>query len=150
MSTDVDLLTGIGQLLATSGVGVWNTTGVFLSTDTAIIAEAMPPTPDRAVVLTLFPVEESPVDTTARWLLQVRTRGLPNQPVDAVTLRGAVKDALNGLTNVTMGATGVTQCIFYTSFPVGVDDTVRYEHVQKFWLDIDQAPTPLRPAGGWN
>lgn len=149
-TTDSDLVTGVAQLLNTSGVGVWNTTGAFQSTDTAIVAEAMPPAPDRAVVITVFPVDESPVDTTGRWLLQIRTRGNPNDVFDALALRGAVKNALSGLKNVTWGATGVSQCVFYTSFPLGQDENVRFEHVTKFWLDLDQAPTSLRPAGGWD
>lgn len=148
MSTDTDLITGAATAL--SSVGTWSTLFAYQPYDTGIVVETMPATPDRCIALTVFPMTESPIDTTARWVLQVKTRGLPNSPMDALTLRGAVKDALNGLTDLTWGDTGVSQVIFYTSFPVGLDDSVRLQHVTKFWIDVDQAPTSLRPAGGWD
>lgn len=150
MGTARDVITGLGALLNTSGVGTWDASGAAVTTGTVITAEFMPPAPDRAVVLTTFPLTQVAGSPTARWILQVRTRGLPNQVLDSVDLADAVKTQLDGLTGLTWGSTTVTQVIFYTSFPVGVDDSVRYEHVTKYYIDLDEAPTSLRPAGGWD
>jgi len=150
MGTGRDIITSIGALLNSSGVGVWNTTGAFQPTDTAVVAEAMPPTPDRAIVLTAFPFTQVAGSPMGRWILQVRTRGLPNTVLDSLDLADAVKTQLDGLTNQTWGNTGITQVIFYSSIPMGEDDSVRFEHVTKYYIDLDEQPTALRPAGGWD
>lgn len=150
MGTARDIITNLGVLLNSSGVGVWDTTGAFQPTDTAVVAEAMPPTPDRAIVLTTFPLTQIAGSTTGRWILQVRTRGLPNEVLDCVDLTDQVKTVIDGLTNQLWGNTTVSQVIFYSSIPMGVDDSVRFEHVTKYYVDLDEPPTPLRPAGGWD
>lgn len=145
MAAARDLLTGIAQMIGTSGIGVYNPSGVYAATDTGIIFKNMPAKPDRAIVLTAVPLTDMTMIPVGKMLVQVRTRGLPNNPLDVDDLGDAVFDLLHGVTNTTMGSTHIIQCLRNSSVPMGVDGNQRWERVDHFYIDMDYPGTPLRP-----
>jgi hypothetical protein len=100
--TDPDLIQAIAQIVADSGVGVWRPTGpVYTTTETGIYYGPVGAQTPRGVGLTRYgrtdyaPGDRHAVKTRR---VQVRVRGLPNNPGDADDLAQAVDDALQGLT----------------------------------------------------
>jgi hypothetical protein len=150
MSTIDDLHTGFATLLAAAGVGQYQTDPTVPYGDGAavIVSEAMPASPDRAIALTLFPLTVNTTLASNRYLLQVRARGLQNNATDSRDLDEAVMNALVGLTNRVFGSALVVQVLFYSSVPLGQDDSVRFERSTKYFVDVDVPPTSLRPEGG--
>jgi hypothetical protein len=145
MAASRDLLTGIAQMIEDTSIGVFNPTGVYGATDTAIIFKNMPSKPDRVITLTAVPLTDMTMIPVGKMLVQVRTRGLPNNPLDVDDLGDAIFDLLHGLTNVTMGSTHIIQCLRNSSVPMGVDNSQRFERVDHFYIDMDYPGTVNRP-----
>lgn len=154
MATTEDIFDGLATLLQTANVGRYipetDTTSVYLSTDTAIVRRGLPLSPDRAISLRPVPVLADVVSPLATVMVQALTRGLPNNAADAGNLAAAVKDAILGLTNVWFGPTHIIQVRFGGSIDLDPDDSNRDQWSTKFLVDVDEAPTILRPAGGWD
>src|SRR6185437_15571705 len=61
MSFSGDLLNGLAAFLAAAGAGTYRSDGTaYTSGETAIVFAAMPQTPDRAIVLSAYPVTDDP------------------------------------------------------------------------------------------
>ena len=150
MAAARDLLTGIAGMIADTGIGVFNPSGVYAGTDTGIIFKNMPAKPDRAVVLTAVPLTDMTAIPVGKMLVQVRTRGLPNNPLDVDDLGDAIFDLLHGVTDKVMGSTHIIQCLRNSSVPMGVDTASRWERVDHFYIDLDYPPTVNRPENGWD
>lgn len=145
MAATRDLLTGLAQMIADTGIGVFNPSGIYAATDTGIIFKNMPSKPDRCIVLTMVPLTDMTTIPVGKVLVQVRTRGLPNNPLDVDDLGDAVFDLLQGVTDVTLGSAHIIQCLRNSSVPMGVDSAQRWERVDHMYVDMDYPPTPLRP-----
>lgn len=150
MGTTEDLFTGYAALLDTAGVGRYLTTGAYQTTDTAIVRGNLPQTPDRAIGIRSMPAVASPAGTTATYLTQFLIRGTPNSVSDASNLADLTRDTLLGLTNTQFNGTHVVQVRFSGQVDVGVDDLNRDQWSLKLLADVDEAPTNLRPEGGWD
>jgi hypothetical protein len=152
MATTEDLFDGFAKLLQTAGVGRYipdsDTTSVFASTDTAIKRSKLPASPDRAISLRPVPVTADHISPFSTVMVQAVTRGLPNDSIDAGNLAAAVKDTLLGLTDVWFGPTHVIQVRFGGSIDLDADESERDLWSTKFLVDVDEAPTILRPVGG--
>jgi hypothetical protein len=152
MATTEDLFDGFATLLQTAGVGRYipetDTTSVYQSADTAIVRRKLPVSPDRAVSLRPVPAVADMISPLATVMVQALTRGLPNNARDAAVLAGAVKDTLLGLTDVWFGPTHVIQVRFGGAVDLDVDESERDQWSTKFLVDVDEAPTSLRPEGG--
>jgi len=57
---ETNLLTGIAQLLATAGLGVWRDTGIYTAAETGIVFDTVPQAPDRVITLTDYVVFDDP------------------------------------------------------------------------------------------
>lgn len=150
MAAARDLLTGIAHMIADTGIGIFNPSGVYASTDTGIIFKNMPAKPDRAITLTAVPLTDGVAVPMGKMLVQVRTRGLPNNPLDVDDLGDAIFDLLQNVTDVTMGSTHIIQCLRNSSVPMGVDPSLRWERVDHFYIDMDYPPTVNRTINGWD
>lgn len=140
-----DLLHGLAELLATTGVGAWRPTGVYTADETAITIGAMPPEPEQVICLASYPVTDMVGLADVTVGVQVRTRAGPD-PRDVQDLDEAVYDQLHGLTQTTFGAAHVVQCYRRSSAALGQarDGTDRWERVSNYYLDAIH-PTTHRP-----
>jgi len=145
-----DLLVGFAQMLNDSGIGVYNPSGVYTPTQTGIVFKTVPQGPDRCIILTVVPLIDSVEIPMGKTLLQVRTRGLPNQPLDVEDLGDACFDLLQNIKNLTMGSTHIIQCLRNSSVPMGQDNSKRWERVDHMYIDLDYPPTVNRPDNGWD
>jgi len=152
MATTEDLFDGLATRLQTLGVGRYipetDTTSVYQPTDTAIVRRKLPASPDRAISLRPVPVIADHISPLGVVMVQALTRGRPNDANDAGNLAGVVKDALLGLTDVWFGPTHVIQVRFGGAVDLDADDSERELWSTKFLVDVDEAPTILRPEGG--
>jgi hypothetical protein len=148
MGATRDLLNGIAGMIVTAGIGVLNTNGVYASTDTGIIMLVMPGSPDRVIVLNAVSQGDNITIPLGQVMVQVRVRGLPNNPLDALDLSDSIFAVLHGATNLTFGSVHVIQMNRKVNVPMGQDDVKRSEIADQYYLDVDAPPTALRPAGG--
>jgi hypothetical protein len=150
MSATRDLLTGIAQIIADSNIAVYNPTGIYQSTDTGIVFMTVPSTPDRAVMLWAVPLTDATVTPMGKTLVQVRVRGLPNQPLDTEDLGDAIFDLLQGIRSHPLGSVNIIQMLRNSSIPNGQDSAKRFERIDHFYVDLDYPATPNRPDNGWD
>jgi hypothetical protein len=150
-----DLLTGLAEHLAARGAGTWRPDGsAYASTETAIVIGAMPPDPDRVICLRSYTVDwdgfgdeddDGRIDVTTG--LQVRTRG-GRDPREALDLADAVRDALDGLAAVRLGAVWVSQIVRRSGEELTAMTSVdrqadRAERVDNYYVQASR-PTPNR------
>jgi hypothetical protein len=149
MAATKDLLTAIATLLAGAGIGLsWNPSGVYTAGQTGIFTMYMPDTPDRVVVLTLVDTDDNVTLPFGSKMLQVRGRGNRNDPLDVAELLDPIFDTLHGRMNVAAGGSVIVQILRRISAPLGADENVRFERADQYYMDVDAAPTALRPTGG--
>jgi len=150
MSVLRDIVVGVAQLIDGAGLAKFNPSGMYADSDTGIIFKVVPAKPDRVVILTAVPMSDDISMPLGQVMLQVRTRGLPNNPLDVDDLGDSIFDLLQGRTGDVFGDTTVIQMRRTTSIPNGQDAAERFERVDQLYLDIDYPPTALRPVqGSW-
>lgn len=151
MTVTRDLLTGYAALIDGSGIGVWNPSGVYRTTDTGIYVKTMPDgdaIPDRCVVLNVVPLTDDISMPVGRVMIQVAGRGVRGNPFDVDDILDPVFDLFQGRTGDTFGTTTVDQIFRQSSVPMGQDSQARWTRADKYFADLAVAPTVLRPAGG--
>jgi hypothetical protein len=138
MSWTSDLLIGIAEHLHAEGVGTWTPTGVYASGQTGIYIAVMPPgsttssSHDRAIVLTDYDPNGGTTGGDTSMRLQVRCRGLRNDPLSAIAIKDAVRLALEGLDAVQFGAVTVSGINHLTGTPMGIDANQRHERSDNY------------------
>jgi hypothetical protein len=133
-----DLLTGIAGHLHTVGAGTWNPTGVYASGQTGIYIAVMPAGSttnagfDKAIVLTDYDPNggNSGGDVFPR--MQVRCRGLRNDPLSVLAIKDNVRTALEGLESVQFGEVTVSGINHLTGAPMGIDGNQRHERSDNY------------------
>lgn len=146
MSNDVDVMTGLAQLLDALGVATYNPTGHYGASDTAIVFKSMTADPDRVVCLTAYTYANMPDWAVDQIRVQIRCRGARTNNTDADVLAGAVYDQLHGRSNFDLGAVHVDQMLQQSSVPMGIDDSDRWERADNYTLDVSVPATLIRPA----
>lgn len=139
MGRTADLTVGLAEHLESVGVGHWSPTGVFTPDQTGITTKAVPPNPDRIVALTPYTVTDEVLGHRVQGM-QVRTRGLPGQPLDVDDLDDEVYGELHGREGLVLG--GVKTHLIYRAShgALGLDGEHRTENTSNFYFLID-APT---------
>lgn len=139
MSFETQLLHGVAARLATVDLGVWRPTGpAYTAGETGIVLSRMPPTPDRVIVLTDYPVDPSgaPAGDTVHGI-QIRTRAGTN-PDDVRDLAGDIRDALDGLSHVWLGTVRVSQIVYrsgeYLPADAGADGNDRCQRTDNYYV----------------
>lgn len=147
MSADSDILTGLADVLATAGIAVHRADGsAYVDGETAVFFGSPLDSSPRCVTLTAYGADaDAPKQALSRRNVQVRSRGLPGQYLDAVDLDQAVFDALQGLQGVPLGSVWLIQCLRRSQVPMGVDAAYRWEVASNFVLDVNPPRTALRP-----
>jgi hypothetical protein len=135
-----DLLTGLAQMLADTGIAVFNPSGLYQPTDTAVVFKSAPSAPDRVITLTCVPLTDGVATPLSQWLVQAYVRGRAGDPMDVEDLADAVWDLWQGAIQIRrQGSVGN-----------GQDDSKRWTRIDRYIIDLDTAPTPNRPDNGWD
>jgi hypothetical protein len=145
-----DLLTGLAQMLADTGIAKFDHTGAYAPGDTAVVFKSAPASPDRVITLTCVPLTDGVMTPLSQWLVQAYVRGNIGDPMDVEDLADAVWDLWQGATNVTLGSTHAIQIRRQGSTGNGQDDKKRWTRIDRYLIDLDTAPTTNRPDMGWD
>ncbi|TYB50236.1 hypothetical protein FXF51_56770 [Nonomuraea sp. PA05] len=146
MSWTTDILTAIAVRLHVQGVGRWIPpgTGTYQPADIAILLGRLPSTPDRAIALAAYGVDQfadDPVNTDGTQAVQLRIRGTTDPRV-ADAIADACFDALQGWQ---APQAGILLCTRRINAPMGVDGNNRWERADSYHLNVHR-PTTLRPG----
>jgi hypothetical protein len=150
MGSSEDLFTGVATRLDAATVGRYIPNGAYASTDTPIVRGGLPADPDRAIAIRVMPASADVIDPFGTFLISILLRGLPNNYSDSSDLADSVRANLLGLTDVWFGASHVVQIRFAGQIDLDEDEANRTQWSVKLLADVDEAPTLLRPAGGWD
>ncbi len=145
-----DVLVGLAQMLADTGIAVFNHSGAYQVTDTAVVFKSAPSSPDRVITLTCVPLNDQVITPLSQWLIQAYVRGRPGDPMDVEDLADAVWDLWQGATGIQLGSAYAIQIRRQGSIGNGQDDSLRWTRIDRYILDLDTAPTTNRPAMGWD
>jgi hypothetical protein len=148
MGATRDLLNGLAGMITAAGIGVLNTNGVYAANDTGLIMLVMPASPDRVIVLNAVSQGDDITMPLGQVMVQVRVRGLPNNPLDALDLSDSIFAILHGTKDLTFGSVHVIQMNRRVNVPMGQDAAKRSEFVDQYYLDVDAPATANRPVGG--
>lgn len=137
------LLQGIAAHLADRVPNLaWSATDPYPAAAVGIYVGSMPASPDRAVALTAYPVEDNPALTDDITGIQVRSRGTQDPRV-ATDLDDAIFEVLQGATGLTLGGVYVTQLWRNSGGPMGADANRRHEMSSNYYAHTNR-PTAHR------
>lgn len=137
MSATNELSDGLIDRLVSAGIGVKLASGKFASTDTAIVMQTLPQTPDNAIAITIYPGSDDPTlsDSVAKVQIMARWGGSDPRPTNDLT--DAVFDAFQNLGATLSTGIVVQQITRISGVPLGKDDNQRWlrseNYAVKFW-----------------
>lgn len=134
MSATNDLANGLIDYLVSVGIGVKVTgSAVFQSTDTALVLETLPQTPDKAVAITIYPVTDDPTLSNSVAGVQVKARAAGPDPTAVNDLTDSVFDALQNLTKTLSTGVVVQQILRKSGVPLGLDGQMRRVRSENYY-----------------
>lgn len=141
------LLYGMAQLLAADVPGLtWKApgSGAYTAGQTGIYLDGTPETANRAVQISVYPVEDDPNFATSTLGFQTIVRWEGADPMPTRDLDGAIFDALHGRTHFVL-ATGVTvaSCSRRSGALLGQDASKRWSRSSNYYLQLTR-PAPHR------
>ncbi|ARX85628.1 hypothetical protein SMD44_05092 [Streptomyces alboflavus] len=131
MSFLPDVVDGLARLLDEQDIGTYRPDGLYAEGETAITDTVMPEAPDRAIVLTAYPVQESATLTDTVLAVQVRTRAGPD-PREAAALDDDVFAVLQSLGPRTFGSARVSLIYRFSAASLGTDANGRHERTSNY------------------
>lgn len=138
------LLTGLAELLAAGGVGTWRASGAYAAGETAIVIRAVPQDPDRLITLAAYPLgSDLPGMADHAVGVQVRCRGVPDDPRDVEDLADAVFDLLDSYGRGTVGTVSVVDIVRRSYTSLGQDTNRRWETSSNYTVEA-MRPTANR------
>ncbi|MFF0744214.1 minor capsid protein [Streptomyces sp. NPDC004111] len=138
MTYTVDLLDGLARLLHSAGVGIYRPDGLYAPGETAITIAALPPSPDRCICLSAYPVADSSVLTDTTTGVQARTRaGADPREVDA--LDDQVHGVLHASGPHLFGAVPVQLVFRVSAAAIGADASGRWERTSNYYARAHRA-----------
>ncbi|MEX3206079.1 minor capsid protein [Streptomyces acidiscabies] len=141
MSYTSSLLDGIGGLLAGAAVGVYRPDDVITDPDTGIFRGVMPDSPERAIAMTAYPVEDTDL-TDAITAIQFRMRA--GRDPDAIDdLADAVFDALHNRQHYQVGGIHISLSWRQSQAWIGQDAHGRMELTSNFYFRTVRPGTNL-------
>jgi hypothetical protein len=134
---ETGLLTGIAQLLAAANLGVWRDTGIYTATETGIVFDVVPQSPDNIITLTDYAVSDDPTLSDSVIGVQVRTRCAGQDPRPVKDLDGAIFNALHGLESVTLaGGVHVVSMVRRSGVSLGIDANNRWMRSSNYYATV--------------
>lgn len=140
MAFTTDLLTGVAQHLAASGVAVWKPSGTYTSVEVGIVLGVPTQSPPSLVALAIYRNTDHPALSDSVVGLQVRVRGSDADPRKADDLADAVFNALQGL-RATVNGIRISYAKRDSTFPLGIDGSGRQERTDNYSLTVHRPST---------
>lgn len=136
------LLTGLAELLDTGGAGTWRPSGAYTDDETAIVIRAVPQQPDRLITLAAYPLgDDLPGMADHTVGVQVRCRGLPDDPRSCEDLADAVYELLDSLGRRTVGTVPVVDVVRRSYTALGQDTNRRWESSSNYYVEAMRPTT---------
>jgi hypothetical protein len=136
MGFEVQLLTGIGELLHRENVGRWLTTGSFGPNDTQLSIDQLLPSPDKGIAISLYPVDDNTGTTDSTIGLQLLIRGSPGNKVSVKDIGDRAFDALHDLKNTEIGGVPIIRIWRQSGANLGADASNRQESSQNYYIQL--------------
>lgn len=136
MGFNTSLLIGVAELLDSDSVGAWKPTGPYLPNDVAITVDVLPQQPDKAIALSLYPVQDDTGTTDSIVGLQCRIRGKANNRITDKDILDALFNTLHDLTHVTIGGIPIVRIWHQSGANLGPDTMNRPEHTANYYLQL--------------
>lgn len=133
MGFRTNLLTGIAEYLHEHYVGTWSPAGPYQPADTAITSDVLPQAPDKAISLTLYPVQDDGTTDTIIGL-QCRVRGSINSRTTDKDILDALFDNLHDLQDVSLGGIPIVRVWHQSGAALGPDSKNRAEHTANYYI----------------
>lgn len=141
MSTwEADLLVGLAVLLDAETSGVWKPAGGYQTSETAIVVDYVPVSPDRIVCLSLYELPGGDGIGDVLYGLQVRTRGT-KAPLLVRGIAGECRDFLDGLGPGVINGVAYSQIRHQSSTGLGPDGNGRFERTDNYYIDARRETT---------
>lgn len=140
MGFQVDLLTGIGQLLDTAGVGKWLTAGTYAADDVALTIDQLPSGHAQAVAMALYPVEDS-AGTDSIVGVQFWVRGKPKDRLSSKNIADSLFDALHGIESTTIAGIPIIRVWRQSGANLGPDENDRQELSENYYVQLTRTGT---------
>lgn len=142
MAFTTDFLNNLGDHLNGHGVD-WNPDAAYRPQDLGLYVDALPTTPDRAVAMNLYTVEDNTGTTDAVVAVQLRIRGRRRNREDVKDTADALYDRLDGATHYRLGNTPVVRSWRQSAADLGTDSNHRQESTHNYYFQITRQ-TPHR------
>lgn len=130
------LMTGLGQLLDSQGLGVFATTGTYSVTDWGVFIGVTPDKPDLAITMMTYPVEDTDL-TSVITGVQFRLRGL-RDPREIENMSDAIYDLLHMRQHYEINGIPVNLSWRQSGAWMGQDTNQRIERVENFYLRTER------------
>lgn len=125
------ILTGLAELMEQAGLGVYRSDEVIHDYEAGIFLHRLPESPDRAYVLTPYPVEDTGL-TDVIDAIQIRMRAGPN-PTDVLDMADAVRNLLHMRESTTLGDVHVSLIWRESQGQMGQDSHGREELTSNYY-----------------
>lgn len=125
------IVTGLAELLASAGLGVYRPDGVYEADETGIFLHRLPESPDRAYAITPYPVEDTGL-TDVTDGVQIRMRAGPD-PIEVLDMADAVRDLLHMREDTVVGGVRLSLIWRQSQAPMGQDQHGREELTSNFY-----------------
>ena len=131
MGYTTDLLGGLAALIADAGLAVFSPDGVYGADETGVIFTVLPDQPDRAIVLTAYPVEDTDL-TDAITGIQARMR-CGRDPRDVENLADDLFALLHNRRGLALKGVPVALIWRQSQAPMGQDTHGRQEIAANYY-----------------
>jgi minor capsid protein len=125
------IITGLAELLASAGLGVYRPDGVYEDSETGIYLHRLPESPDKAYALTPYPVEDTGL-TDVTDGIQIRMRAGPD-PTEVLDMADAVRDLLHMRENTLVDGVRLSLIWRDSQAPMGQDPHGREELTSNYY-----------------
>jgi len=138
MSWTGEVVAALAEHIAAAGMGTWRPTGVYAATETGIVVKAMPPTPNRVIVISPYPVAESAHLSDLTLGLQLRCRG-SKDPRDVDEMADDLRELLHGARGLVLGPARIAHLWRQSHASTGVHANDRWTTSSNFYAQTAQA-----------
>lgn len=131
------IVTGLAEILAAEGLGVYRPDGVYADDEIGIFLHRMPEAPARAYAITPYPVEDTGLSDVVDGV-QIRMRAGPD-PRDVLDMADAVRDLLHMREGVVAGGVRLSLIWRQSQAPMGQDEHGREELTSNYYARSTRA-----------
>lgn len=132
-----EVLVGVAKRLHAQSVAVWRATGAYSAGERAITLKALPSSPDEAVAVSVYDVEDDLRLPHVLVYVQLRFRGSDASRTSVDDFADAAFSALHGA-RFAAGDRSVQQCRRLSVAPLGGDDNARQERADNYELVLSR------------